>query len=156
MRKFEDERVCMYSIAHNMKRDNEEVDELVNEMWADDNVRACENQYFQKACRWAVWRFREKMRPFPAFDSTAAMRSNSLIRWSSSHHKQRDTTFMEVSQKDFYDYAITLVSGSKRDVLLRRLSGYTNKEIALEMGISQATASDRYRRCLKIISSKTK
>jgi hypothetical protein len=93
MRTFEDERVCMYSIAHNMKRDNEEVDELVNEMWADDNVRTCENQYFQKACRWAVWRFREKMRPFPAFSQSASLRSGSLIYYRVTW-RQNETTSM--------------------------------------------------------------
>jgi RNA polymerase sigma factor (sigma-70 family) len=146
----------MYSIAHNMKRDNEEVDELVSEMWADDNVRTCENQYFQKACRWAVWRFREKMRPFPAFSQSASLRSGSLIYYRVAHRgSSMSPTYMEAERNDFYEFALTLVDGDKKDVLIRRLDGYTNKEIAEELGISQATASDRYRRCLRLIKKKT-
>jgi RNA polymerase sigma factor (sigma-70 family) len=62
---------------------------------------------------------------------------------------------MEAERNDFYEFALTLVDGDKKDVLIRRLDGYTNKEIAEELGISQATASDRYRRCLRLIEKKT-
>ena len=154
MRKFEDERVCMYSIAHKMKRDNEEVDELVSEMWADDNVRTCENQYFRKACRWAVWNFRGKLPPLPAFDSTAAMSSNSLIYKGNSHHRQYDNTYLEVERNDFYEFALSVVSESNRDILVSRLNGYTYKEIEEETGIKPAALSDRYNRCLKKIRTK--
>jgi hypothetical protein len=147
----------MYSIAHKMKLDNEEVDELVNEMWADDNVRTCENQYFQKACRWAVWNFRGKLPPFPAFDRISSRGSGSLL-YKTRLGGQRETisssAYMEAERNDFYEFALSVVSESNRDILVSRLNGYTYKEIEEQTGIKPAALSDRYNRCLKKIRTK--
>jgi hypothetical protein len=143
-------------IANKMMWEHEELDDLINECYANDNVMNCEPQFGFKAATWAIWAYRKKMQPFPAFDRSVVRGSGSFRCMGGRNHGDNySQLFMEIANRDFYEHQLASIEDPEhRKIFEMRNEGYTYKEIAAEMGKTLQNAHLIYNKYLSKMKTK--
>jgi RNA polymerase sigma factor (sigma-70 family) len=146
MNKFEEIKGTLYYEAKSMAYPDEQLDELVNEMFIDGRVLKCEPQLIRICARRAVldYRRREKKtraiekskdiaNPVPMSRLSPEVLQNALST-PSTHEK-------EVENKEFSEKALKILEKTQESVVRSRLyKGRSFKEIGAEHGKTESWA----------------
>ena len=146
---YEETRGLIYTIAHNMLKEGEDVDELVAEVWVSDEFQKADKKRRGTAAKFAIQKYRQNR---DGLEGTRRRQVATAQSLSEVEVTGTDEGFEAVDNRDFFNKVMSFCEKSEfitqshnKEVLeLVVVGGRTVNEAAEIIGISrQAVASIR-------------
>jgi hypothetical protein len=153
MRQFEDIKGAILKVVCEGIYPHEEIDDLVNACWVNDNVRNCPIKHIFVAIEWAISAHRLKEKGFRSPDKRYA-HYYARKRLDSCALPLQYHNFEVVEAGIIYEESMAFLPKRQAFALKMRLEGYRFKEIAAMTGTTKQNIHELYSTAIKSLQAK--
>lgn len=144
MRKYDDIKGAIWRVIGRLKRPNEDVDELFNEIWCCGNIHTCKQKHLFQAITWALYDYRAKQakRRFVCYGDKAIPEQAYITDYA--------------EQLDIKDMLVTMyemLTKKQKPVISLYLEGYPLSKVAKILETSKQNTYKHYDNAIQMMRS---